>query len=353
MRRAAQAEELQFRGKPIKWVVGSKSYNKKVTDPITCEITKETRTRKVNLISYEGQEYEREAFLTAMFPDYKKYDYTVKFLTDNVFWLGGTPRDKLMYLILSRHYSLVEVAEQDKRDLEQIAAKNKDKTYQTWYRRMQWENGHELLMTFGAAKEVRGAAKGVYCYSQDITDTQAAFTGVNMTWGEWIRPLKEYLDMHRERIAAISDEQKRQRAVEYICDNDMMCMYYQKIGKEEIRLTLPAVVSDKIKEWIDKYLADEKAEFPYSGEIPNSDVAFTIDFEKDVEIVKSHAGVSESNTRRGQVTAANNADDLPDGELSRQEIIRLKGKGKFDRMAEHGEIVKVKGRYGYWQRKKE
>jgi ACT domain-containing protein len=34
-------------------------------------------------------------------------------------------------------------------------------------------------------------------------------------------------------------------------------------------------------------LKDGKAEFPFIGDIPNADVAFTIDFKRDVEIVRA------------------------------------------------------------------
>ena len=98
-----------------------------------------------------------------MFPQYKKHDYKVRFKIDNVFYLSSSQRAKLAYRILAQNYDLVEVAEQDKRDLERIAKSNKAKTYQIWHDRMKWKNGHEKLMTFGAALEVKGAAKGVFC----------------------------------------------------------------------------------------------------------------------------------------------------------------------------------------------
>ena len=39
--------------------------------------TEERITGKQHLISYGGKQYQREEFLTAMFPDYKKFPYRV------------------------------------------------------------------------------------------------------------------------------------------------------------------------------------------------------------------------------------------------------------------------------------
>jgi len=210
-------------------------------------------------------------------------------------------------------------------------------------------------MTFGAALEVKGAVNDVYCYSQEITDTHATFTGFNMMWEKWIEPLSDYLDESRARIATKTNAYKRKKAIEHIYENEMMCLYYQEINGERIRLTLPAAELKEIKKWIDKYLADEKAEFPYKGNVQNADVAFTIDFAEDVEIVKAFDGIGESNKRRGNITAKNHVDEiaaeLEGNEWRRKDIINLKSKGVFDRAVEKGELVKVKGKHGYYQRK--
>ena len=210
-------------------------------------------------------------------------------------------------------------------------------------------------MTFGAALEVKGAVNDVYCYSQEITDTHAIFTGFNMMWEKWIEPLSDYLDESRARIATKTNAYKRKKAIEHIYENEMMCLYYQEINGERIRLTLPAAELKEIKKWIDKYLADEKAEFPYKGNVQNADVAFTIDFAEDVEIVKAFDGIGESNKRRGNITAKNHVDEiaaeLEGNEWRRKDIINLKSKGVFDRAVEKGELVKVKGKHGYYQRK--
>ena len=50
---------------------------------------------------------------------------------------------------------------------------------------------------------------------------------------------------------------------------------------------MPIAEIDSIKAWIYKYFKDGKAAFPYQGEIPNADLNFTIDFERDIEIVEA------------------------------------------------------------------
>jgi len=271
----------------------------------------------------------------------------------------GDPRAKSQYDILAFHYpSLVKVIEQDKRDLEELARRHKGETAQRWYNRMKWKDGHEKMITFGASIDVRAAqgttaVKGFFCYERKTTSGKAHYQGVRMEWGLWSNGIKHHLDNGRARLSGTTDKQKRQIITDETLESAIMAMYYQ----DGLHLTIPNAEPkkelDRIKTWIYRYFKDGKAAFPFQGEIPNADVNFTIDFIHDVEIVETFNGVSESNTRRGKEIAANNANDLPEGELSRQEIIDLKGKGKFDRMAKHGKIVKVKGRYGYWQRKQD
>lgn len=53
-------------------------------------------------------------------------------------------------------------------------------------------------------------------------------------------------------------------------------------------LTLPKEEIETIKLWIYKYFENDTEEFPYKGEIPNADVSFTIDFDRDVRIERAH-----------------------------------------------------------------
>ena len=74
---ASAAAPLLFRGKPIAWVDVPKTKSVIVPNAIGEDGTEERITGKQHLISYGGKRYQREEFLTAMFPDYKKFPYRV------------------------------------------------------------------------------------------------------------------------------------------------------------------------------------------------------------------------------------------------------------------------------------
>lgn len=68
---ATAAAPLLFRGRPIAWVDVPKTKSVIVPNAIGEDGTEERITGKQHLISYGGKRYQREEFLTAMFPDYK------------------------------------------------------------------------------------------------------------------------------------------------------------------------------------------------------------------------------------------------------------------------------------------
>ena len=72
------------------------------------------------LISVSVSPAGREEFLTAMFPDYKKFPYRVKFKNEDVFRLNANQRAKLQYNVLAHRSGLVPVALQDREDLERL-----------------------------------------------------------------------------------------------------------------------------------------------------------------------------------------------------------------------------------------
>jgi ferrous iron transport protein B len=101
---------------------------------------------------------------------------------------------------------LVTVSEQDKRELEEFAKRHKSETAQRWYNRIQWPNGHEKLMTFGVALDVRAAqgtqaVKGLFCYQSRMT---------NSTNQEERESLLSVLTEKQDSLLALCDqEQKR------------------------------------------------------------------------------------------------------------------------------------------------
>lgn len=132
------AAPLLFRGLPIVWATSQESRRVVEESAVGADTISERPGRKVNLIDYNGQTYQKEQFYSAMFPDYKKYPYRVNFLTDDVFRLGGNQRAKLQYHILAQSFPLVAVDWKDKQELEAFAATSETETAQRWQNRMMW-----------------------------------------------------------------------------------------------------------------------------------------------------------------------------------------------------------------------
>ena len=143
------AAPLLFRGLPIVWTATRQTRRVAERNAVGPDTISERPGRKVNLIGYNGQTYQKEQFYRMAFSDYKKYPYRVNFLTDDVFRLGGNQRAKLQYHILAQRFPLVEVYWKDKQELEAFAAASETETAQRWQSRMRWPQGHEKMVTFG------------------------------------------------------------------------------------------------------------------------------------------------------------------------------------------------------------
>ena len=158
------------------------------------------------------------------------------------------------------------------------------------------------MVSFGAALEVRGAAKGVWCYRPtELDEGRAAYHGVPMTWEEWAGPIMEFLaGQHKLFTAALclSKEQKEQLFTEAL-NQGMMMLFYQK----GLYLTLPGEQTRILREWVYQYLSVGCGAFPYSGDIPDGNYSFTIDFAKDTEIVRAY----DLKTDMAQYNLDNNA----------------------------------------------
>ena len=104
------------------------------------------------------------------------------FSTDDIYRLGGSQRAKLQYHILAQKFPLVEVAAEDKEDLEAFAAQSETEAAQLWLARMHWSQGHEKMVTFGQNigvedKASGGRVKGLWCYTADMDAVKAVYTG--------------------------------------------------------------------------------------------------------------------------------------------------------------------------------
>jgi hypothetical protein len=276
-----------------------------------------------------------------MFPEYKKYPYKVKFNTDNVFYLGGNQRTKLQYHILAQHFDLVEVDEQDKDDLREFCFYHDGETASRWLNRMKWEHGHEKMITFGVASEVRGAAKGVWCYSANLTPIKAEYSGRIMRWEQWLGRVIGEMEF------AINDAKNRNKNTSAATYRAIEALYYQD-GRY---LTLPAETGDTIKKWIfDCYKEWPKGsnDFQYNGEMPNTDLKFTIDFENDIEIVRTYdlkdpVQMAEHNKEMGRNQTKNRFEQLKGDKWTTQEIHAQGFSRKtLDKFVKHGLIKRIK-----------
>ena len=184
-------KDTKFRGKSIEWIREEelKTINNAL-DPN--EPLVEAKGMK-NKIDYDGTIYNSvEDFLFAMFPEYKKYNLKAKFLNNNIFYLSTMQRANIQYHILERYIiqqglELVRVSKQDEQDLSLFFVSSKDERIQKLAYRMEWKNGIERMITFGASKDVRGTNKGTFCYKRELTDTKLICTGVKMDWKRWAK----------------------------------------------------------------------------------------------------------------------------------------------------------------------
>ena len=197
--------------------------------------------------------------------------------------------------------------EQDKQELEALCRSHEAETAGRWLNRMHWPEGHEKMISFGAALEVRGTAKSVWCYHPAELDTKhAVYYGVPMTWERWAGPILEFLtERHRQFSAALcpSGKQKERLFTETL-NQGMMMLFYQN----GLYMTLPGEQTKILREWVYQYLSVGCGAFPYSGAIPDGGYSFTIDFAKDTEIVRAY----DLKTDMAQYNRDNNANHNKD-----------------------------------------
>ena len=345
----------KFRKKLIEWVAENK-YTIKTTEnaldatmPYEEQIFRGTRS----LIKYEEQIYEREEFLREVYKDYKKYPYKVQLNNDDVFYLGSNQRAKLQYHILAQNFELVKVDEKEKEDLERFCRNQDTETAQRWFNRMRWEDGHEKIISFGVAIDVRSAkgengkttkTKSVWCYSVDYQDTYATFSGVEMQWEKWAKLIIENLDNSRMVL-------KANMPYDSFFDEAVKSIFYQN-GKY---LTLTKKEYKTVWEWFYQYHNDGVTPFPYNGKMPNADLQFTIDFEKDIEIVdnidlkinmKEYNKVHNKEHNReviGRKKVEQTFSRLVGDEWTRQEILKQGfNQNNLDNFVKYGLIERIK-----------
>ena len=351
---ATAAAPLLFRGKPIAWVEVPQKETIRHENAFGDDYIEERQSGVRHLITYENRNYTREEFLKFAFPDYKRSPYKVNFKTDDIFRLGGNQRAKLQYHILAQKFLLVAVDEQDKMDLESLCRSHQAETAQRWLNRMQWDAGHEKMITFGVALGVRGKANGVWCYypSAPLDNDKATYYGMSMTWEDWARPIIEYLNDRRTELAAAKGNPQEQRAELFsrALDGGIMRLSYQN----GLYLTLPGEEYKTLKEWVYQYLFDGRTSFPYMGDIPDGDYSFTVDFDTDIEIVHAYDLKQDMGQYNREHNAAHNKEmgriqtekrfgNLQGDAWTKQEILDQGFSQKtLDKFVKHGLIKRVK-----------
>lgn len=260
--------EPTFRGLPIAW------------ENVTTEENGKQRTG--HWIVWNGNRSKREEFFKLAFPNqYNKVKKRVKFLgkaADDVLWLTGGQRTKLMYEILAWKYGLEEVSEQDNLDLIFLCQREEEnKTADDLLSRLHWPNGLAKLVTFGVGMKLDAAAQQTWCYSVDYQEDRAVFEGNSMTWERWQVKLIEALERCRACRYSYSKMWKQVRPTMYYQFDDWShCGNYLTITQEDCKA---------ITAWVNEYLVGGSAPFPLSGAIPAADYKFVIDYNTDVEFV--------------------------------------------------------------------
>ena len=160
------------------------------------------------------------------------------------------------------------------------------------------------MISFGVALEVRGKARGVWCYRVAQRDGKSVtYHGVPMTWEQWIRPILFFMDSRRAELSAMRERPngKTDELFQSSYDTAVMMLYYQN----GMYMTLPSDESKTLKAWVFRYLSTgyELFPLPLDDEIPDGDYSFTIDFERDTEIVRAY----DLKKEMGQYNAEHNA----------------------------------------------
>lgn len=282
--KAREAEKkLIFKGYPIDWVEYSNTNS--IVDARDA-IKKKDTNRKFG-IRWNGVIYKPEDFFKKAFPDYKKYPYKVTFLNENIKYISESQRIKLQYEALEYIYTvkekgtLVYISKENKDELLELCIRYSDyvSTAKQWLRRMNYKNGLEKMITFGASISASikedTETEHLYCYRRIKTDNRVTFIGVKMEINEWIKEIERNIEL------IITDKSNRRTHI----DNALNSIYYQY----GTYLTLNKKLNDTLRKCVFDRIG--MIDFICNIEIPNADLTFTIDFDKDIKIKKMHENI--------------------------------------------------------------
>lgn len=334
-----------FRGNPIKWIdkVRYKTFEK--NNALEDKIEEHERYNgKNHFIEYDGKQYKQDDFLQTYFERYREIQKRVEFDDDTLKFLAclsTSQCEKMQYHILAQYFDLVEIDMQDNEDLKLFAFQY-DSNYKRLYIRLNWENGLNKIVTFGAGLQVpeKPLTEKIYCYQQYFKHDKATFISVNMTWERW--------------SVAIIEEAKRKHI-----DSAIKAMNYQ----DKIYMTWTKEERKTIQQWIYNYKSG--AIFPFSGEIERGE-SRTILFDKHCKIIDN---IRANETRpqynkenkvelaaaRGKIrhtkSALSDYKKLKGNEWTTAELLTIldNNNKKIKRLVDEGLIERIKR--GYYRRK--
>ena len=121
-----------------------------------------------------------------------------------------------------------------------------------------------------------GNTRSLWCYHAKVDERRATYTGISMDWETWAFPLVDYLTAWRAA---------RRRDMVEVMQGAMLRLYYQ----HGLYLTVPKAVRVAVVKWVYQFLKDGAAPFPFAGDMGSEEYKFTIDFDRDVEIVPNRS----------------------------------------------------------------
>lgn len=342
---AGKFDKAVFRGDTIEYVECSNINSIVDANEYVKNKNKDVKEHCKFRIRWRDKLYTAEQFFKEAFKDYKIFPYKIRPIDGNekLFYLSKGQRKQRQYEALQYHYKkyfgkeIVAVSQSDIDELKYfffIYSENID-TARDLCSRIHYKDGLSKMVTFGATISVDGKNKDNYCYMV-INKTEKGFTcvGIDMTWEKWAETIKYWSDngnqLFQMNNMPYSDVEK------YI--------YYQ----DKIYLTLTGKYNEIMRTCTKQYFNTRKADFP-TGQIPNKDLTFNIDYDEDIEIYRSHENkhLKEVNGHDKAYIKFNTLNAAIDEIVTRQQLLALKWNDKnIARYIEYGFMKRIAGKKG-------
>lgn len=322
-----------------------------IVDATNYEKEKDNKEYSKFRIEWKENLYTVEQFFKEAYTDYKIFPYKIRPKKGNqkLFYLSKGQRKKIQYSALQYHYEkyhggkLVIVSEEDNRNIKSLCGRYFEcvDTASELLSRLYYDNGLSKIITFGASITVDGNNKDNYCYKiKEKTEKSITCLGISMTWEKWTEAIKEKLDFARQ-YKTDSEEFKE------LYEQAEKMIYYQR----EMNLTLTGEFNEIMRNCLYQYSISGKADFP-EGQIPNAELTFTIDFDDDIEIYKSHENKHNKDIKgKNEAYKKFNTLNAAIGDIvTRQQLLALKWNDKnIARYIDYKFMERVTGKRGAYR----